>query len=147
MRYADTSALVRCWLPGEDQEDRERLRALLMDGPDPVVTSELTRVELASAVEAAVRAGRMRRSTGLLARADRTWGRDGPVALLALEPRTVLPLARTIVLDHAVRTLDALHLAVACSTTLELAAGDAVEFVTRDARQAEAASALGLVVR
>jgi predicted nucleic acid-binding protein len=147
VRYADTSALVRCWLPGEDPEDGEQLRVLLLDGPDPVVTSELTRVELASAAEAAVRAGRIRRSAGLLARADRAWSEDGPVALLALEPRVVLPLARRIVLDHAVPALDALHLAVAGSTTVKLAAGDPIEFVTRDPRQAEAASALGMLVR
>jgi hypothetical protein len=48
-----------------------------------------------------------------------------------------------MVLDHAVRTPEARHLAVAASPTVELAAGDPVEFVTRDARHAEAASALG----
>lgn len=147
VRYADTSALVRCWLPGADAKDGELLRALLLEAAEPVVTSELTRVELASAVSAAVRARRIRRSAGLLARADRAWGANGPIALLALETRVVLPLARQIVLDHAVRTLDAVHLAVASGTTVTLAAGEPVEFVTRDDRQALAASALGLHVR
>jgi predicted nucleic acid-binding protein len=56
-------------------------------------------------------------------------------------------VARQIVLDHPVRTLDAIHLAVATTTAAELAAGDTVEFVTRDSRQADAAKALGLPVR
>jgi uncharacterized protein len=56
-------------------------------------------------------------------------------------------VAWQIVLDHPVRTLDAIHLAVATTTAAELAAGDTVEFVTRDARQADAAKALGLPVR
>jgi uncharacterized protein len=145
--YADTSALVRCWLPDEDRSDSEHLRRLLLEGEDPVVTSELTRLEVASAVHAAVRAGRLRRADGVLRRADRDWGVEGPVALLALRPAEVLPAARQIVLDHPVRTLDALHLAVATTTAAELAAGDPVEFVTRDARQADAAKALGLPVR
>lgn len=145
--YADTSALVRCWLPGEDRPDSEHLRALLLAGTDPVVTSELTRLEVASAVHAAARVGRLRRSVGVLTRADRDWGSDGPVALLAFRPADVIPLARQIVLDHPVRTLDALHLAVAQTTAAELAAGDPVEFVTRDARQADAAKAMGLPVR
>ena len=145
--YADTSALVRCWLPGEDRSDSEQLRALLLEGTDPVVTSELTRLEVASAVHAAARAGRLRRTAGVLRRADRDWGAEGPVALLALQAAEVLPVARQIVLDHPVRTLDAIHLAVATTTAAELAAGDMVEFVTRDSRQADAAKALGLPVR
>jgi uncharacterized protein len=147
LRYADTSALVRCWLPSEERSDGEELRALLLEGGDPVVTSELTRLEVASAVHAAVRGGRLHRADGVLRRADRDWGVAGPVALLALQPAVVLPLARQIVLDHPVRTLDALHLAVAATTAAELAAGDPVEFVTRDARQADVAKAIGLPVR
>lgn len=145
--YADTSALVRCWLPGADRSDGEHLRALLLEGANPVVTSELTRIEVASAVHAAARCGRLRRADGVLRRADRDWGVDGPVALLALRAAEVLPLARQIVLDHPVRTLDAIHLAVAATTAAELAAGDPIEFVTRDARQADVAEAMGLPVR
>jgi uncharacterized protein len=145
--YADTSALVRCWLPGENRSDTEQLRVLLLEGTGPVVTSELTRLEVASAVHAAARAGRLRRTDGVLRRADRDWGANGPVTLLALRAAEVLPAARQIVLDHALRTLDAIHLAVATTTAAELAAGDPVEFVTRDARQTDAAKALGLPVR
>jgi predicted nucleic acid-binding protein len=146
LHYADTSALLCCWLPGEDRTDGARLRELLLGGAEPVVTSELTRLEVASAVHAAARAGRLRRTDGVLRSADRDWGPGGPVALLALRAADVLPAARQIVLDHPVRTLDAIHLAVATTTATELAAGDPVVFVTRDGRQADAARALGLPV-
>ncbi|MGH3754467.1 MAG: type II toxin-antitoxin system VapC family toxin [Pseudonocardiaceae bacterium] len=117
VRYADTSALVRCYLV--DEADHERLRALLLEGREPVVTSELTRVELASALSTAARSGRLRRPDWLLARADADCGPDGPIALLALDPGIVLPRARQLVLDHPVRTLDAIQLAVAATTATE----------------------------
>ncbi len=43
----DTSALVRCYLAAEP--DHQELSDLLLADEQPVVTSELTRVELASA--------------------------------------------------------------------------------------------------
>jgi hypothetical protein len=52
--------------------------------------------------------------------------------------------AHTLVLEHPLRTLDAIHLAVALGDASELAAGEPVIFVTRDQVQAEAARALGL---
>lgn len=143
IRYADTSALIRCYLVDED--DHERLRGLLLEGREPVVTSEITRVELASALGAAVRAGRLRRPDLLLARLDADCGPGGPIALLALDTGTVLPCARQLVLDHPVRTLDAIHLAVAATTATELAAGEPLEFVTCDLKQAQTADALGFV--
>ncbi len=144
VRYADTSALVRCYLV--DEGEHERLRGLLLEGRDPVVTSEITRVELASAVSGAARCGRLRRPDWLLARVDADCGPEGPIALLALDAGTVLPRARQLVLDHSVRTLDAIHLAVAATTVTELAAGEPLEFVTCDQRQAQVADALGFVM-
>ena len=111
-----------------------------------MVTSEITRVELASALDTAARSGRLRRPDWLLARADADCGPDGPIALLALDPGTVLPRARQLVLDHPVRTLDAIHLAVAATTAAELAAGEPLGFVTCNQRQAQTADALGLVL-
>ena len=46
--YADTSALVRAYF--EDEPDHAPLRERLLEGGEPVVTSELARVELASAI-------------------------------------------------------------------------------------------------
>ena len=144
VRYAYTSALLRCYLIDED--NHERLRGLLLEGPEPVVTSEITRVEFASALSSAARAGRLRRPDWLLARVDADCGPDGPIALLTLDAATVLSQARQLVLDHSVRTLDAIHLAVAATTAIELAAGEPLEFVTCDQRQAQVADELGFVL-
>ena len=45
-----------------------------------------------------------------------------------------------------VRTLDAIHLAVALTDARELAAGEPVSLVTRDKAQAAAAESLGLAL-
>jgi hypothetical protein len=46
--------------------------------------------------------------------------------------------------EHDLRTLDALHLAVASTSATALAGADSVVLVTRDDRQAAAAAAMGL---
>jgi len=142
--YADTSALVRSYFA--DEPDNAELRHLLLDGDNAVVTSELTRVELASAVAAAARSGRLQRADVVLDRFDGDCGDDGPVTMLRLDPVVVLPTARELVLHHRLGTLDAVHLAVALTTAVELADGDAVAFVTRDDPQAAVAAELGLAV-
>jgi predicted nucleic acid-binding protein len=142
--YADTSALARAYF--EDERDHRHLRQRLLEGEEPVVTSELARVELASAIRAAAGAGRLRRSAGVLARFDADCGEDGPIALLRLRADAVLPVAYDLVLEHRLRTLDAIHLAVALEECPLLAGDDEVVFVTRDVEQAAAASALGFSV-
>lgn len=144
LRYADTSAIVRCYFP--EEPDHAELRTMLLEGSEPVVTSELTRLEMASAVHAAHRAGRVTDPDGVLAAFDVDCGEDGPVALLRLQPDVVLGLAATLLSEHPLRSLDALHLAVARSTSADLAAGEPVVLVTRDHRQADAAAALGMPV-
>lgn len=136
--YADTSALVRAYF--SDEPDHDLLRRQLLDGTEPVVTSELTRVELASAV----RAGRLSDSSTVLDRFDADCGDDGPVALLRLNPESVLPLAYRLVGEHRLRTLDAIHLAVALTDAVDLADGEGVTLVTRDDDQAQAGKAAGL---
>ena len=137
MLYADTSVLARAFLG--DEPDSSDLELLLFESDAVVVTSELSRVELARVVTAAERARRIESADDLLAVIDTDL--TTAIGLLPLRPATVLPEARRIVLDHRVRTLDAIHLAVA----LELRDGeeDEVTFVTRDADQAAAAKALG----
>lgn len=141
--YADTSAVVGAYLA--DEPGHEELAATLFDGADPVVTSELTRVEFASAVAAAVRAGRLPEGTGLLERFDADCGDEGPLLMLRFDAAQVLPLGRRLVGVHRLRTLDALHLAVALTAAATVA--DEVVLLSRDARQAEAAAELGLAVR
>lgn len=142
--YADTSALVSACL--QDEPDHIVLRGRLLEGDLPVVTSEITRVELASAVAAAVRASRLREPGDLLDRFDVDCADDGPVTLLSLDPPTVLPLARRLVSTHRLGTPAAVHLAVALSRATDLAGSDPVVLLTRDNAQAEAARAAGLAV-
>jgi predicted nucleic acid-binding protein len=142
--YADTSAVVRAYFA--DEADHKELRGLLFDGPDPVVTSELTRVEFASAVSSASRARRIPTPRIVLDRFDVDCGEDGPFALLRLDPAVVLAEARRLVSEHSVRTLDAIHLAVALTDAAALAPGEEVKLVTRDRQQAAAARAAGLAV-
>lgn len=107
-----------------------------------MVTSELARVEFTSAVTAAVRAGRLEDGRAILDRFDADCT-EGPVSLLALRPDIVLPAARRLVRRLALRTLDAIHLAVAVEDAAPLADGQLV-LVTRDHRQAAAAQELQL---
>lgn len=143
--YADTSAVVRAYFL--DEPDHDELRGLLLEGDEPVVTSELTRIEFAGAVAAAFRAARTEGAADLLVRFDVDCGDDGVMTLLRLDPATTFPTAQRLVTDHALRTLDAIHVAVALTDVTTLAAGEPVELVTRDRCQAAAAAALGLPVR
>jgi len=142
--YADTSAIVRAYFV--DEPEHAELRSLLLEGGKAVVTSEIARIELASAIGAASRTGRLKRWRGLLARIDTDCGEDGPITLLELRSEFVLPTAHRLVLDHALRSLDAIHLAVALEECPALADGEEIVFVTRDERQAAAASALGFAL-
>lgn len=140
--YADTSALVRAYFSHEP--DHESLRSSLRQGPDPVVTSELARLEFASATFAAARAERLRRPDDVLARFDGDCRPEGPIALLALDPRRVFPEAQRLLASHPLRTLDAIHLAVALIDGRGLAGGNGLAFVSRDEPQRAAAEAEGL---
>lgn len=143
--YADTSALVRAYLP--DEPDHTELRAMLLEGRDAVVTSELAHLEVASAVRAAARTGRIRRWRDLLVQFDVDSGADGPILLLALRPEVILPTAHRLVLEHPLRTIDAVHLAVAIEECPQLVKDGEVAFLTRDADQAAAARRLGFTLR
>jgi hypothetical protein len=63
---------------------------------------------------------------------------------LRLDPEGVFPLAHRLLTEHDLRTLDALHLAVASTSAAALAGGYSLVLVTRDDRQAAAAAAMGL---
>lgn len=138
--FADTSALARVYL--EDEPESHELRTLLRNSSEAVVASELVRVELARAAKSAERARRIPDALRVLSRIDADLG--GPVGLVYLDPMTILPLARGLVLEHRLGTLDAIHLAVAVEERRR--SPDPVVFVTRDADQAAAAQALGFTV-
>lgn len=144
--YADTSAVVRAFLP--DEPEHEQMIELLLDNEDLVLTSELTRVEFTSAMATAWNNGRIRDAKLALARFDAEAGCDGALSLVPLVPQVIMPAAYRLVSDHhSLRTLDAIHLAVALHDTAGLTDGEPVVMVTRDQRQADAAKAHGLEVR
>jgi predicted nucleic acid-binding protein len=142
--YADTSAVVRAHLPNEP--DHEELASLLFEGEHRVITSELTRIEFASAMASARSAGRIRYARPALARFDADAG-SGVLTVIPLVPQVIMPAAYRLAADNpTLRTLDAIHLAVALHDTQGLTGGAPVTLVTRDQRQADAAKAHGLEV-
>ena len=142
--YADASAVVRLYFT--DEPDQRALRALLLDTDDVVVTSEITRLELASAVTAAVRARRIVDADPFLARFDTDCSDYGQLVLLELEPARTFRAAYALMREHRLRTLDAIHLAVALEDAPRYSPDERVALVTRDADQAAAARELGLEV-
>ena len=140
--YADSSALVRAYFP--DEPDHAELRTLLLEGHEAVVTSEIARLELATAARAASSRGRPSRWSELLARIDVDLAEGGPIGPIGLRPDVILPAAYRLVVEHRLRTLDAIHLAVCVEECPAFAGDDAIIFVTRDREQAAAARALGL---
>ena len=140
--YADSSALARAYF--SDEDDHSELRRMLLEGKEPVVTSEIARLELASAVRAAASGRRVARFNDLLARIDADFAEGGPIDLRA---DVILPAAYRLVLAHGLRTLDAIHLAVCVEDCPAFAGDSPIAFVTRDLAQAAAARTLGLDVR
>ncbi len=144
--FADSSVLTRSYLL--DEGEGEKLRALLRSGENAVMASQLADVEVASGLSGARRSGRLddAQLAALLDEYEFDVGAHRRVELLPLDPVAVLAHARQIVLDHPIRTLDALHLAVANTLGRELAGDDELIFVTRDRRQRAVAEALGMGV-
>ncbi|WP_139182972.1 type II toxin-antitoxin system VapC family toxin [Actinopolyspora xinjiangensis] len=86
--YTGTSGLIRAYLAHE--AEHTEFRELLLEGELPVITSELTRVEFASAVSVAQRGNRVEVSSRVLDRFDRDrWSRGG-ITLLRLNPGSLL---------------------------------------------------------
>lgn len=139
--YIDTSALGRVYLG--DQSDSAELSRIIYEGDSPMITSELTDVELASAFARAHREGVIDSDAAdsLLAQYAADTADTGPIGVVGLDADTIA-LAQRYVLSTPVRTLDAIHLA-AC-TGFANSTLDEVKFLSRDVRQNEAAMALGI---
>lgn len=145
MRFLDSSVIVRAYLRDEPGHDQARE---LVFGGQPSLASELARVEVTRGLVAAHRAGRITERTRdrLLAETDRDLNVSGIVRPLPLHASPTLDHARQLVLEHGLRTLDAIHLAVADLDARRLTEpGEDLLFATRDADQAAAARALGLL--
>lgn len=128
--------MLRAYL--HDEPEHARLRELLLESGASVFTSEIARVEFGSAVRRASGTGRARRWQRILGQFDADCA-AGTVTLLALRGDDILRRAYEIVTEHPIRTLDAIHLAVALEEDPDV-------FLTRDEPQARAAAALGLSI-
>jgi predicted nucleic acid-binding protein len=142
--YLDSSVLARSYLPGED--GHERALALLEDPDITRVTGKWTRIEVSGALIRATRSGRHATGEqGLLAALDADFDVGGRVAEITVAQESVEDRALELVREHALRTLDTWHLAVASLTVPALAAAEKEEigFASRDDGQATVAEELG----
>ena len=140
--YVDSSVLVRAYLP--DESGHAAANDLLL-GEDALITSTWTLVEVTSALTRAARGGRANLDD-LLAAFETDTAIDGPVTLLRPDAVAIEARATEIVREHAIRSLDALHLAVAELAGMPLSSPDACGFASRDHAQAEVAAKLGFVL-
>jgi predicted nucleic acid-binding protein len=142
--YLDSSVLARAYLA--DEPGHADAGALLRGADHLLVSGTWTRVEVTSALVRASRAGRLADLGGLLAVLASDTSDDGPVTLLRASSEELESRATQIVAAHALRSLDALHLAYAELAAAPLAERDEpMGFASRDAAQTTAAEARGFV--
>ncbi|BBX24009.1 hypothetical protein MTER_34200 [Mycolicibacter terrae] len=139
--YLDSSVLARAYLVDED--GHEQATALLADPDIATVTGTWTRIEVSGALVRAARAGRADEK-GLLAALDADLA--GAVVVLAAPQQQVEHDALDLVRRHALRAMDAWHLAVAALVVPPLLdPGEQRGFASRDAAQRRVAEHLGFV--
>jgi uncharacterized protein len=139
--YLDSSVLARAYLVDED--GHRQAAALLADPAIATVTGTWTRIEVSGAL---VRAGRGARGDekGLLALLDADL--TGPVIVLGAPQDQVERHALELVRRHALRAMDAWHLAVAALVVPPLLEpGEPQAFASRDEAQQKVAEELGFV--
>jgi len=141
--YLDSSVLARAYLA--DEPGHEQATSLLADLEIGLITGTWTRIEVSGALVRAARAGRGDEA-GLLELLDGDLGTDGPVTVVvAADQSEVEERALDLVREHALRAMDAWHLAVALLTLPSLVEpGEDVGFATRDEAQSSVAVSLGL---
>ena len=139
--YLDSSVLARAYLVDED--GHEEASALLADPDIATVTGTWTRIEVSGALVRAARAGRGDEK-GLLALLDGDLA--GPVIVLGAPQDQVEQHALQLVRQHALRAMDAWHLAVAAIVVPPLLEpGELRAFASRDDAQRQVAEELGFV--
>ena len=140
--YLDSSVLARAYLA--DEVGHAEAVALLEDPEVALFTGTWTRVEVAGALVRAARAGRGD-EVGLLSLLDADVAVDGPVTVVTADQGEVEQGALRLVRAHAIRAMDAWHLATASLLAPALTEpGEEVGFATRDAAQSAVAVLLGL---
>ncbi|MBK5223968.1 MAG: PIN domain-containing protein [Acidimicrobiia bacterium] len=144
LTYIDTSVLVRAYLP--DEVGHLEAVALLADVDRVHVSMGWTRIEATSALARAARA-RGGDLAGLLGALDADLAAGGPVMLLRADPEQLERATLDIVIEHGLRSLDALHLAGAQFAAVPLLEpGEQLGFASRGQEQASAAAAMGFAV-
>lgn len=139
--YLDSSVLARAYLA--DEEGHESALQLLSDLELVAVTGTWTRIEVSGALIRAARSGRGD-AAGLLKLLDTDLSPEGPVTVIAIDRRRVEERALVLVREHALRAMDAWHLAVARLGMPALAEkGEELGFASRDENQATVAEQLG----
>jgi predicted nucleic acid-binding protein len=139
--YLDSSVLARAYLADED--GHEHATQLLADPKIATVTGTWARIEVSGALIRAARSGRGD-AEGLLALLDADLSADGPVSLLGAPQDQVEDTALQLVREHAIRAMDAWHLAAASLLLPGLAEpGEQLAFASRDAPQSLVATTLG----
>ncbi len=140
--YLDSSVLARAYLA--DETGHNEAATMLKDPEVGLITGRWTRIEVSGALVRAARAGRGD-ETGLLALLDADLAIDGPVTVVAAAEQDVEAAALQLVRAHAIRPMDAWHLAVAKLVLPSLVEPDEeVGFATRDGAQSAVAVVLGL---
>lgn len=135
--YFDSSALVKIYV-----QESGRAAVLRLLRLHEVVVSAILPVEIRGALrrraeETAVDSSRLPAAFNQLARDREQWN------LLAVS-NEILKRAEEIVATHAVRTLDAIHIASAKGFAERLQTH--LPFISADHRQVEAATAVGLTI-
>ncbi|MGH3321627.1 MAG: type II toxin-antitoxin system VapC family toxin [Nocardioidaceae bacterium] len=139
--YLDSSILTRAYLP--DEPGHQEAAELVYGYEHLLVSATWTVVEVTSAL---TRAAKGRRADGpgdLLAVLAEDTGDDGTVTLVRADAVQVEDRVTAVVREHAIRSLDALHLAVAGLAARPLT--EPLGFAARDDAQGTVASALGFV--
>jgi predicted nucleic acid-binding protein len=139
--YLDSSVLARAYLV--DETGHEQATALLADPEIATVTGTWTRMEVSGALVRAARRGRGDEK-GLLALLDADLA--GSVIVLGAPQEEVEQHALQLVRRHALRPMDAWHLAIAALVVPPLLEpGEPRAFASRDEAQRKVAEELGFV--
>lgn len=140
--YLDSSVLARAYLI--DEAGHDEAVAMLEDPELGLITGTWTMIEVSGALVRAARAGHGD-ERGLLALLDADLAVDGPVTVVAAAQDDVETQALQLVRAHAIRAMDAWHLATAKLVAPNLVeSGEEVGFATRDGAQSAVAMTLGL---
>ena len=142
--FVDSSVLVRAYL--RDEPSHEQAATAVFATDRAIVVSELALLECVAGFQQAVRARRLSAEVADRLRAvfEADTGGAGRITVLRSEMGRIVDRARVIVLAEPVRSLDALHLAVADLDGRRVAGTDDLVFITADRVQADAARSLGM---